>query len=99
MKFGLTQEQFDFIQSNVVKRLSLFGAKVWCFGSRARGDHQKFSDLDLLIDVDQDVSSTLSAIREDLENSNFGLKVDLVLKAEIASSYKAKILKEKVLFT
>ncbi|MBE9540577.1 MAG: nucleotidyltransferase domain-containing protein [Proteobacteria bacterium] len=33
------------------------GANVWIFGSRARGDHQEYSDLDLMVSADIDISA------------------------------------------
>ena len=49
MKFGLTQQQYDFILKNIVEPLSHSGIDVYVFGSRVKGNHQKFSDLDLLL--------------------------------------------------
>jgi len=42
MKFGLTQEEYAFVAAQVIEPLRARGATVWCFGSRARGDYQKF---------------------------------------------------------
>jgi predicted nucleotidyltransferase len=40
----------------VVKPLLALGAEVFVFGSRARGDSQPFSDLDLMIEAETDLS-------------------------------------------
>jgi predicted nucleotidyltransferase len=55
MKFGLSESEFDHITKTVVEPLVLHGAVVWCFGSRARGTHQQFSDLDLMIEGPPDI--------------------------------------------
>jgi predicted nucleotidyltransferase len=71
MKFGLTEWEFQFIQDNDVKPLHERGAIVWCFGSRARGCHQKFSDLDLLVESVDNLAPLLAELRDFLEESNF----------------------------
>ncbi|MCB0357644.1 MAG: nucleotidyltransferase domain-containing protein [Bdellovibrionales bacterium] len=98
MKFGLTQEQYKYILETVVLPLESNEAIVWCFGSRARGDYKKFSDLDLMVESKKDQSVLMAKIRETLENSNFPLKVDLVDKNEFAISYLENFNKEKIRF-
>jgi predicted nucleotidyltransferase len=95
MNFGLSDEEYDFISVHVVAPLSKYGAKVWCFGSRARGDFKKFSDLDLMIENGQHLESVVSSIREFLSNSNFPFKVDLVQLSDFAQSYRENYEHEK----
>lgn len=83
---------------NIVLPLQARGATIWCYGSRARGDYQKYSDLDLMVESNQDLSTELSLIREFLGKSNFPYKVDLVAFAEFAESYKDGYKKDRVLF-
>lgn len=98
MKFGLTPEQYRYIFETVVKPLSPLGAKVWCYGSRARGDFKKFSDLDLMIEAPTDLSSTIGAMSETLEKSNFPYKVDLVQLRDFAATYRPGYEKDKLPF-
>jgi predicted nucleotidyltransferase len=98
MKFGLTQEEYAFVAAQVIEPLRARGATVWCFGSRARGDYQKFSDLDLMVESDEDLSGTLSILRELVEESNFPFKIDLAQKRFFASSYLAGFERDKLLF-
>jgi len=101
MKFGLSSDQYQFIKDTVITPLSNENAKVWCFGSRARGDFREFSDLDLLIECQSnktDMNLIISSIEEVLINSNFPFKVDLVLCKNLAKSYAEKINSEKVIF-
>ena len=98
MSFGLSPSEYQYILDTVVTPLNKLDAKVWCYGSRARGDHQKFSDLDLMIESNKDLGSIASRIKETLQESNFPLKVDLVLLSEFADSYKPRFEKENVLF-
>ncbi len=99
MKFGLTQPQYEFILREVVIPLQQKGAKVFCFGSRARGDNKPFSDLDIMVVSDQDLSSIIGNITEQLIKSNFPYKVDLVEYRNYADSYKVNYEKEKVGFS
>ncbi len=98
MKFGLSPDQYSYIQKTVVTPLQQKGARVFCFGSRARGVQHKFSDLDLMVETPVGLELNLGAIREELEKSNFPFKVDLVLFSEFSESYKSNYQAEKKLF-
>jgi len=52
--------------------------EVYLFGSRARGDFSEFSDVDIAIYSEKDISDKLSLLSEILEESNLPFKVDLV---------------------
>lgn len=98
MKFGLTEQQYSYIQEIVVLPLRIKGASIWVFGSRARGDHSKFSDLDLMVECEDDVSACVSRIQETLETGNFPFKVDIVLSKDFAESYRESFAADKVEF-
>ena len=87
MKFGLTPSQYKFISEAVVEPLRKNGNDVYCFGSRARGDHKPFSDLDLMIEGKSDCHSLIATMKETLGQSNFPYKVDIVILDELATSY------------
>lgn len=90
MKFGLTEDQFQYLDENVVAPLQNLGFEICGFGSRARGDHDPFSDLDLMIEgtVSPAGQRAKSAIEEQLTKSSFPFKVELVFFEEFADSYK-----------
>ena len=98
MKFGLTDEQYNQILEIIVKPLMTEGAKVYCYGSRARGDHQKFSDVDLMVESSSKDNLKISDLIETIQNSNFPFKVDLVHISEFAESYKESYLKDRIEF-
>lgn len=99
MKFGLTPQQYEFVLQNVVIPLRQEGAEVYCFGSRARETHRQFSDLDLMVEGEgKALNAKIGAIRENLVESNFPYKVDLVLFSEFADSFKPGYLQDKKLF-
>lgn len=98
MRFGLTHEEFDLIRSLVVEPLRLKDAQVYVYGSRARGDHQAFSDLDLMVESSDRQSLQLGGLAEALQKSNFPYKVDLVHLEDFAEAYRPSYEKDKVLF-
>lgn len=90
----LTPEQTAFLQARVISRLA--PRAIYVFGSRARGDHARFADVDLMIEATDDITSLLCELRDELSNSNFPLKVDLVPIAEFPSEYRARYERDKV---
>lgn len=98
MRFGLTADQYQFIHETAVIPLRRNGNEVYCFGSRARGDHRPFSDLDLMVEGKAEARSLVAKINEALSNSNFPFKVDLVLLEEFAASYVDSYKKDRTVW-
>ncbi|MBI4924290.1 MAG: nucleotidyltransferase domain-containing protein [Bdellovibrio sp.] len=97
--FGLTQIQksllLKIINSSIKKNHTF---KVWIFGSRARGDYKKYSDIDLLLEVNPSFQKKYQqTIRNLLEDSVLPFKVDLLLPSEVYKPYRKVIEKEKKL--
>jgi len=88
-----------------VKRIVLKGlrgqrAKVCLFGSRARGDAARFSDIDVgVLPLEPLPPGLLSAIREELEESNVPFRVDLVDLSDAGSTFREQVEKEGQLWT
>ena len=95
MRFGLTPEQLSFISTKIVQPIRSSGADVYVYGSRARGDHKPFSDLDLMIEGPSH-DQLIHQLQEKLQTSNFPYKVDLVKFEEYADSYKPSYLKDRI---
>lgn len=92
MSHGLTEEDLQILR----EALGPEGDRAWLFGSRARGDHRAYSDVGLLLDPDEGISSTrLSEIREALEESRLPFKVDLVRASDLAASYREGALRDR----
>ena len=73
------------------------GAKVILFGSRARGDARKWSDIDLAIDSEKDLPpEILSALREAFEESHLLLNVDVVDLRDASVEIRSAVLREGV---
>ncbi len=96
MTLRLSREELEFLRETVVRPLSAEGYRVWCFGSRARGDGARYADVDLLIEGPGKSRSLISDINETLINSNFPYKVDLVLESDLADSYRASVMADRV---
>lgn len=97
MKFGLAAKDYEFI-SKALSPLREMGARIWCFGSRARGDHRPFSDLDLMVESPADLSRAVAALKEVFEESRLPIKIDLVELRDFAESYRPGFEKDRVAF-
>jgi predicted nucleotidyltransferase len=99
MKWGLKDSDLGTLEALVLKPLKSAGYKVYLFGSRARGSHHEFSDVDLLLIPPGSVSNSptrLSEIQEAIEESRFPVKVDFVIDQHLAKSYRENVDMEKV---
>jgi predicted nucleotidyltransferase len=92
--FGLTKSDWDILNSICFQPLKKAGTFVWVYGSRARGDHQKFSDIDIL--YQNAPADLVRKIKDQLEESRLSIKVDLVDESHLAESYKASVIKDRV---
>jgi predicted nucleotidyltransferase len=72
-------------------------AKVWAFGSRAKGAARTSSDLDLAIDAGRKLALTeLSALNGAFEDSDLPYKVDLVDWTTVSETFKDIVHKDLV---
>ncbi|MBP9709369.1 MAG: nucleotidyltransferase domain-containing protein [Oligoflexales bacterium] len=98
MKFGLNTAAWTELEQLLLAPLKKAGAKVWIFGSRARGDYKEYSDLDVLVEFSGDApQGLLGSIRMDLEDSSLPIKVDIVERKNLAFSYTPQVEQEKIL--
>jgi uncharacterized protein len=96
MKFGLDPKEFEILDQLLLQPLRNHGAKIWVFGSRARGDHKKYSDLDVLYQAGNLPSGLMYDIKTNLEESKLPIKVDIVNDSELAKSYRESVEKDRV---
>ncbi len=62
---------------------------VWAFGSRARGAHKPFSDLDLAIMTDEPLPLAVrAALADDFSESDLPWKVDVIDWATTSASFR-----------
>ncbi|HBR70304.1 TPA: nucleotidyltransferase domain-containing protein [Candidatus Dependentiae bacterium] len=70
-------------------------AKIYLYGSRARGDHSEGSDIDLAIDTGKPVNfSIIGNIKEAIEESTIPLFVDVIDIQNASSNFINEIKKE-----
>ena len=74
-------------------------AKVWLFGSRAKGNYKNNSDIDLAISSrSKKVKDRLPHLRLDLQDSNVPYLVDLIYWPELAESFVKEVKKTRIPF-
>lgn len=95
MKYGISEKDFKILENLVLQPLKSKGAKIFLFGSRAKGKHHPFSDVDLLIKNETEIPiSSLFEIGENIKDSNFPYIVEIVTDSELAESYKSSVYNE-----
>lgn len=98
MKFGLNDQQYQQFLDIVAHPLKKLNCTVYVFGSRVTSNYHPFSDIDVLYSIPDDAnfSREIYTIKENIEESNFPIKVDLVNEAELATSYKNSVFSHRV---
>lgn len=93
--FGLSDSDFKFIRSTL-ERFAMPGVQVFVFGSRSRGDHHTFSDLDLMIETQGGSVIDIGQVQEEFEESRLPIKIDIVRYQDFAEHYRASYDKDKI---
>ncbi|MBA3065727.1 nucleotidyltransferase domain-containing protein [bacterium] len=92
----IKNREFNEILSDFAKSEN---AKIFIFGSRARGDNYPASDIDVGILFEPgagDERFKISLIREKFENSNIPQKVDVMNLNEVSENFKSEIMRDAV---
>ncbi|MBS3140480.1 nucleotidyltransferase family protein [Candidatus Woesearchaeota archaeon] len=89
--------ELEKIKPKIVRILKKYGVKkAGIFGSYARGEQKKRSDIDILAQIPKSVNLyDFIGIKQDLEEA-LGKKVDLVTYRSIRPELKQKILSDEV---
>ncbi|NLB88303.1 MAG: nucleotidyltransferase domain-containing protein [Syntrophomonadaceae bacterium] len=88
------------VKKIVTRHLRDTNAKVYLFGSWARGEETHSSDIDIGVWYEGTLPpGTLSLLRETLENSTIPYSVDLVDLTQTNSSFRESALKGAVLWS
>lgn len=74
--------------------------KIYLYGSRARGTHREWSDIDLALDLGRPINLYfLGEAKDVLKESRIFYKVELVDLNAISENFKESIKKDFVLWT
>ena len=93
---ALDARNWNIVQSILQSHLPT--TEVWAFGSRARGTHKPYSDLDLALITSQALPlSKLAQLHDAFDTSDLTIKVDLVDWASTGESFRTIIARDKVL--
>ncbi len=72
-------------------------ARVWCFGSRAKGKAKRFSDLDLVLEMDGGVpTKTLLGLYAAFSDGDLPIKVDVLDWAGLDPEFREIIASHRV---
>jgi predicted nucleotidyltransferase len=89
---GLSPQNLRIIEDIFRKNIPSGVRLVVCiFGSRAKGTHSRYSDVDLLIECEALPAGALSKIAESLEETSLPYKFDLVDAGKLAPEYKLSV--------
>lgn len=74
-------------------------AKIYLFGSRARGDHSAYSDIDIALDVGHKLERVLiGEVRNILNASLMPYTCDVVDINSVSEAMRTMIMKEKIIW-
>lgn len=95
--FGLEDKYIDFIKLTLKRYLKNPQAKVYIFGSRAKGKYKEYSDIDIAIDVPDFTLDEKLKIQSVFENSTFPYEIDIIDLNGIQEEFKNLIKNDLVL--
>jgi predicted nucleotidyltransferase len=76
----------------LLKRLKKYNTRIYLFGSMARGEVRRTSDIDIaVLPVGSLPDGVFSQIREDLENSRVPYRVELIDLGKASPSFSAHV--------
>ena len=86
--FGLSHKDISVIKKIIYKHSNV--EKIIIFGSRARGDYQRGSDVDLVI-LGKNLEKVYTEIKSDLRESNLIYKFDIIVHEKANEKLKKEI--------
>lgn len=96
MSFGISDSELNLITNEIKKNLgSTKNPKLFIYGSRVKGNHREFSDIDILLEADSYDEELLSKI--DFPDLDTVYKVDFVLGKDLFDGYREEIENHRVL--
>jgi predicted nucleotidyltransferase len=94
-----TSQYLQEVRRILLKRLQGYDVKIYLFGSMARGELQKSSDIDVaVLPIGSLPGGVLSEIREELENSRVPFRVELIDLAKASPGFASHVQKAGILW-
>ncbi|MBI4925100.1 MAG: nucleotidyltransferase domain-containing protein [Bdellovibrio sp.] len=95
MKISIAANELKWIRKEINKILPQ--SKILAFGSRVRGDHKSFSDLDLSLDCGSPIPlEKLSLLKEIFSQSTLPYSIDLIDWQRIDTDFRKIILENNL---
>lgn len=93
---GLSQENYSYILKTIENILkNKYQSNIKIFGSRSRSDYKQYSDLDLWIECSPALTShELQNLRDEFEESDLPIKIDIVTPETVLKDYLPSIKRE-----
>jgi uncharacterized protein len=82
----------------VLKALGDQDVQIYLFGSWARHEQKRSSDIDIAIEGKEDISASVRKVREQLEDSTIPFRFDVVDMAFASEILKQRIRREGILW-
>lgn len=94
---GSNRDDLEEARRIVLKFLGSQRARLFLFGSRARGDARRASDIDVAVLPEAPlIAGTLARLREALEESDIPYRVDIVDLSTAGAAFRHKVLTEGI---
>ena len=90
-KFGLEKRHLEFVKHILTKYVHDGSAKFYIFGSRAKGNYRKYSDIDIAIESNNFTDEIKSKLEFEFENSTLPYEVDVINLNSITEKFKSLI--------
>jgi len=98
-ELSIEKEYLSIIKEAVVASLKDDKVKIILFGSRARGDNNRCSDVDIgIIPFGKFKEERITLLKEKIENINIPYKVEIVNLSEVSEEFKKEAMKGAVIW-
>lgn len=87
------EKYLEMVRQILLQRLSPYNAKIILFGSMARGDHWRASDIDVAVLPGEKLPAGLfSELREEFEESQIPYHIELIDLTMVPKSFAERVL-------